>query len=487
MLATSAGLSPLRVREAYPKMDSPTPKKEPEVPEVEISATEPKEEVKKYDFNEFFQRKIAALILRDMMFVQRTDGLIKPEYFEHLADATLVDMALNYYKKYRRIPADKTIYATLIREGVINKTMKKEVAALVSTRIKDLLTEDLSDRDFVIDEVAIFARHQAVCKAIEHSIKHLDKRDFDQIQNKLKNALDVGANMDVGEYDFHKEISSRTGERLERAAGILPPTGVTTGYPAIDAMLYHKGWGLRELSVIMGGAKAGKTTAMIDFGLNALAAKYNVLYITLEVSARIIAERMDSNISQRIINELGEHVHDVRQKVNDFMARAVRGDGTQSRFVIHEFPSGNMTTSDLRRLIERYKSKGLKFDLVIVDYADLMAPEHRTDSSVENSKSVYVHLRGLAMQENIAVLTATQTNREGFKATVAKAEHVSEDFNKIRIADLVISINRTDEERTLSQARLFFAASRNQAGGITVRVEQALDRMKFINKILGSE
>jgi len=448
--------------------------------EVAAPVPEPTEELRKYDFDSVFQAKIAALTLRDMVFVQRTDGLINPAHFESLSDATLVDLTLKYFAKYKRIPADMTIYAAVIRDAVINKTLKKDVAKMCGDRIKQLWALDISDRDYVIDEVATFARHQAVLHAMEEAVGHLDKRDFPKIEKKLKTALDVGANMDLAAYDFGKEIDSRTGVRLERAAGKLPPQGISTGYLAIDQELYHKGWGRRELSVIMGGAKSGKTTALIDFGINAAANKYNVLYVTLEVGQDIIADRMDANISERAIMELGDHCHNVREKVKEFIDRS-------GRFLIHEFPSGYMTVTDLRRLVERYKVKGTKFDLVVLDYADLMQPDHRTDSATENSKNVYVHLRGLAMAEDFAMLTATQTNREGFKATVAKAEHVAEDFNKVRIADLLISINRTDEERTINQARLFFAASRNQAGNFTIRIEQALARMKFVNKVVGVE
>ena len=452
----------------------------PELTATAAAPAVPAPEVKKYDFDSAFQAKITALTLRDSIFVARTDGLVRPEYLELLTDATLVDMTVKYYVRYKRIPADQTIYGTLIREAVTNKTMKSDLARMCVERIKQLWAVDISDRDFVVDQVAEFARHQAVLAAMEESVRDLDKRNFPAIEKKLKAALDVGANVDVEAYDYGKEIDSRTGTRLERAAGRLPPQGITTGYLAIDDQLYHKGWGKRELSVIMGGAKAGKTTALIDFGINAIGKGHNVLYVTLEVGKTIIADRMDANISQRAIMELGAHVHDVREKVKDFMSKA-------GCFKIHEWPSGYMTVTELRRLIERYKAQGIKFDLVVVDYADLMAPEHRTDSATENSKSVYVNLRGLAMQEDVAILTATQTNREGFKATVAKAEHVAEDFNKVRIADLIISINRTDEERTINQARLYFAASRNQAGGFTLRIEQALDRMKFVSKVLGVE
>ena len=180
------------------------------------------------------------------------------------------------------------------------------------------------------------------------------------------------------------------------------------------------------------------------------------------------------SVARHFVEKTRKHVKQV------FMKNA-------GKFIIQEFPSGSMKVSDLRRLIERFKSKGIVFDLVVVDYADLMQPERMTDSTTENSKSVYVNLRGLAMQEGFALLTATQTNREGAKKAVATATDVAEDFNKIRIADVVISLNKTDEEKKLNECRLHFAACRNQAGGFTVRIRQEIEKMKFFAEYLGED
>lgn len=435
-----------------------------------------------YKFDEAFQGKITALCIRDTNFMQRAEGLVLPEYLENIADSYLANIANRYFSKYRKAPGDVTTLTALIKHDVINKIMRKEHAPLVIARSKELLGVDVSDRDFVIDQVATFARHQAVSKAILDSVEHLDINAFEKISTDLKKALDVGEHSDSGAYDYAGMIDVRTEERIERAAGKLPPTGITTGYADIDKVLYHKGWGRRELSVIMGGAKAGKTTALLDFGISACGHinRYNVLYVTLEVSSKIISERLDARISSHIISELGDNIHDVKDKVKRFMERA-------GKFIIHEFPSGSMRVSDLRRLLERYKAKGTTFDLVVLDYADLMQPERITDNSQENSKSVYVSLRGLAMQEDIAMLTATQTNREGAKKTVATATDVAEDFNKVRIADILISINKSDEERNLNQARLFFAACRNQRSGFSIRINQDLSRMRFISGVIGEE
>ncbi len=439
-------------------------------------------EVPKFDFDSAFQAKIAALVVRDTQFVQRIDGLMRPEYLENGIDSAWVSIALRYYQKYKRVPADGTVYARLIKDDIAARIIDNVKASMMIRHYKDsILTADLSDRDYVVDEIATFARHQAVSAAILESVADLDRRDFDRINKKLRKALDVGANHDGDVYDFAEGIAARAGERLDRAAGKIPPSGITTGHAIMNNALYHKGWGRRELSVIMGGAKAGKTTALLDFGLRAVEDGKKVLYVTLEVAAKILAERADANISCTPVMELQDHVHAVKVKTLDFMTK------TNGRLVIKEFPSGTATVSDLRRLIERFKARGLVFDLVIVDYADIMAPERYTDNQQENSKSVYVGLRGLAMQEDFALLTATQTNREGFKATVAKAEHVAEDFNKVRIADIIISINKTEEERAAGQARLYFAASRNQAGGFTLVIKQQLDQMRFITEVVGSE
>jgi replicative DNA helicase len=446
-----------------------------------VSAVEELEQPK-YQFDAAFQTKIAALAVRDTAFMQRVDGLIVPEYFENGIESAWVSVSIRYFQKYKRVPADATIYARLIKEDITAKIVDSTIAGMMVRQYKDqLLTADVSDRDFVVDEVAKFARHQALSAAILRSVTELERRDFEKIGALIRKAMDVGSNSDGDIYDFGERLDGRTGERVERAAGKLPPTGISTGYPEIDSTLYHKGWGRGELSVIMGGAKAGKTTALIDFGLQGVRAGKNVLYVTLEVAAKIIAERCDANVSDTPVMDLGAHTHKVHSSVQAFMAKS------GGRFIVKEFPTGSATVSDLRRLIERFKSRGVTFDMVIVDYADIMAPERYTDSQTENSKSVYVGLRGLAMQEQFALLTATQTNREGFKAAVAKAEHVAEDFNKIRIADIIISINKTEEERTAGQARLYFAASRNQAGGFTIRIEQCLDKMQFVKRVVGYE
>jgi intein/homing endonuclease len=233
-------------------------------------------------------------------------------------------------------------------------------------------------------------------------------------------------------------------------------------------------------SFFANGLVSHNTTALIGFAKAASQAKFNVLYVTLEVSARIISDRLDAAISDTMMKELSRHIKDIEAKVSAMESRS-------GRLIIHEYPTGTFTPKQLRALLDRYESKGQAFDLVVVDYGDIMAPSLRTNDALENSKSIFIDLRAIAQEKNVAMLTATQTNRAGFTATVAKAEHVAEDFSKIRTADLVISINITDEERSRGEARLYFAASRNSESGFTLFIKQNVAKMQFIESILRKE
>ena len=446
---------------------------------VMVAASSVKEEDSaRFDFPEDFQAKLVAFCLRDSEFLARVDGLLKPQYFERAVDGTLASLALNYYAKYRRCP-DRSVLGVLIKSAVEKKQIRRDLIEEIKGSLRSVWDADIGDREFVVEQVEVFAQQRAWEAAILKSAELLDKRDFDQIKKEIEAAALVGANDDLGAYDYFANIEARTIERNERAAGLIPPKGITTGIKALDDALMHQGWGRRELSVIMGPAKAGKSMALLEFSKNAALKGFNSLYITLEVDSEVLADRLDANLSNYMMKELTHKGSAVEEQVKRIMA-------TAGKFLIHRYAPGSFTPGDLRRLLRRYKAKGVVFDLVTVDYGDLMAPDFRTrDNPIEDSKNVWVGLRAVAVDEGIAVLTATQTNRDGAKASVAKATDVAEDFNKIRIADIVISINRTDEEKLRNEARLHFAASRNQGDAFSLRINQDLERGRFITRVLG--
>jgi replicative DNA helicase len=443
-----------------------------------IAVTEATEEGR-FEFDDAFQKKIVALSLRDTIFATSTHGLVKPEHFVSELDAFLMAIAYEFYQKYRKTP-DMALIPTLLKKAFDEKRIRDDFKAEIKGRLREVLTTDISDRGLIADEVSTFAKNQAMERALMSSVDLLQKRDFSRIKKLMDEAMQVGT-VEMTEYDYWGEIENRTSHRIDLVAGVIKPNGITSGYAELDKWLQPGlGWGRKELSVIMGAAKAGKSMSLGEFGKNASLAGYNVLYASCEVSTAIIADRCDANVSDTAARLIKDSPHKVKEAVQRASAKA-------GKFIIQEFPTGTLTPSMLRRMLAHYRGRSINFDLIITDYADIMAPDHRVDEPIENSKSIYIGLRAIAGEENAAVLTATQTNREGAKATTARMTDVAEDFNKVRIADIVISINSTEAERLSGEGRLFFAAVRNGDDGFHLRIKQDREKLKFITKVLGRE
>lgn len=442
-----------------------------------MSVIEEEEEIAGVVFDADFHLKLVSLLVRDTTFGEKCDGLVTPDIFEMDADKAIVGLVQKYREKYGKSPSFGVL-PSLVKDALLTRSLRKDLLDPIRDRLRTIHSADISDREFVLDQVSVFAKERAVEEAILASVEHLKRRDYSKIEGAIRAALEVGVTDDIAEYDYFERIKQRTARRVGLATGTIKYEGISTGYADLDKHLHHRGWGRKELSVIMGAAKAGKSMSLGEFGKNASLLGYNVLYATLEVSAEIIGERLDANVADTAMRSLIDRPHDVAKKVEAAQAKA-------GVFKIVEYPSGTMKASQLRRVIERYRSRGIIFDMVIVDYADIMAPEFRSNDLRDDMRNIYIDLRGVASRYNVALLTATQTNREGAKAAVAKMTDVAEDFNKIRTADLVISINASDAEKAAGEARLFFAASRNSEGEFSLAIKQDRERMKFITKVIG--
>jgi len=436
-----------------------------------------KEEVNPYDFDANFQDKIMTLAIRDQVFARKTQGLILPEYFEDASTATLIDLTQRHWVRYKQLPSEVALVQS-IKDAVISGQIRSELRKSVIEKFKKARKSSLADRDYVADKVSEFARHQAIYKAMMQSADLLSNGSYDKIADLVKKASSVGANDADACINYFEDIKNRTRERKDKVAGIRPPQGITTGIPKLDKLLYHEGWGKEELSVLLGGAKSGKSTGLLFFARNAALSGKNTLYVTLEMSSKIASSRIDASISEVEMKELESHIGEVEEKVTE-------ANKSAGLLYIAEFPTGSLTPGGLRRLIESNAAEGRRFELIVVDYLDLMSPDNRVNDPIENSKQIYIGVRAIAQEEKLAMLSATQSNREGFKSITAKAEHVSDDFNKVRIADLLISINSSDDEKARGEARLFFAASRNQAGAMMLQIKQDLERMIFIKSVIG--
>lgn len=418
-----------------------------------------------YDFETETQNEILNLLMTDEEFCRKTDGLIKPSYFQNEHSQYIAKIALAYYGKYKSTPPEN-IWGEIFKKQIANKVISVDKMKEVVPHFNDVKALSPKSKRWLMDNIAEFAQQQAFTAAIIESAGHINNVKnadrFTNIVTAVKAAEKVGLSSEKKSYNYFDRTEERKQNLLDIASGKAPKIGITTGIKELDEILDHGGYGRKELTLWMGGPKSGKSFALVQAGGSAILNGRRVLHVSLENSTEVTAKRYDAFFSRVGLKQQRDNPHTMSHEID--MVR----DRYGSNLYIEEFPAGSFKPNDLQRLLEKYADDDIHFDLIVVDYLDIMAPNHRTDNVQENSKDVYVNARACAQQWNAALVSATQTNRTGAQAVVAKATDVAEDFNRVRIADLTISINRTDDEKASGKLRLYLAAGRNQEDGLTL-------------------
>jgi replicative DNA helicase len=444
-----------------------------------------------YTFDAAFQEKVGSFFLRDDTFCHAVDGLIQPQYFENDTLQQLIWVQREYWDQYRACPSLQT-YVQAFKDA----QARKQITVADMDEAKRLLGAlyapgacTPADRQFVIDKIAEFAREKAIEGATLDMADALDQIDpAKKVSAIEKAATNMTAAFGVGSVDverahnFKDRIKERAAKRQALAAGTAIPTGITTGCPQLDQYLFpHHGWGRKELSILMGPPKSGKTAGLVTFAKAAAGAGKNVFYASCEVSKEIIEDRLDANISRVPVKELRKRAVEVEAAGDAWAQHA-------GVLEIQDFPTGTLKVSELRRLLKRYESDGIIFDMIVVDYIDIMAPERRESDKRHELSQITRDLRALAKDMNAAVLTATQTNREGTRKAaknVTDGTDVAEDYDKVRLADALITINASAEEKQNGEVVLYFSEMRNTEGGLRLRFNQEIDCMRFITNFVG--
>jgi replicative DNA helicase len=445
-------------------------------------------------FDQAFQEQLAAHYLRDDGFVGAVGSLVEPEYFENETLAALVAVQKMYLDKYNACCTLKT-YVQVLQRFITAKKVK--IADMnEAKRLMGIIWKDpLKDRQFVIDTIAEFARTAAITNATMGLVDAIDAND----QNKIGKALavmdeakQIGAADAKVATDFGKTRADRISRRAAMAAGTYLAGGITTGHAELDQKLTPwRGWGRKELSILMAPPKSGKTAGMIHFGLNAAKAGFKVFYASCEVSEDIIGDRSDANISGVPLVELAKRHPEVDKAVEDWEQVVDKKGGL---FMVEAFPIRTLRVSELRRVLKRYQQQGIEFDMVIVDYLGILKPEQSYNEKRHGLAEIGQDLRALATdypnkQTGCAVLTAYQTNREGTKKAtrnVAEGTDAADDYEVVRSADALITINRDEDMRQNGEVLLYFSEMRNAESGIKLRFGQDLSCMRFLTDYRGS-
>ena len=222
----------------------------------------------------------------------------------------------------------------------------------------------------------------------------------------------------------------------------------------------------------------------MSFGINAAMSGKAVFYASCEVSKEILSDRADSNISGIPFERLNDDPAKVALEVEDAW------DRTTGFMTVEDFGAGELKVSELNRVLDQYAQRGTMFDLVIIDYIDEMAPEVKDTDRRHDLASITRGLRALARSMDVAILTATQTNRAGSKNArrdITSSEDVAEDYNKVRIADAIITINRSEEDMDAGEVVLYWADMRNARSNRRFRLKQQLECFRFIESYIGED
>ena len=300
--------------------------------------------------------------------------------------------------------------------------------------------------EFLVDETEKWCKDRAIYNAVMESIQIIDKsssREKGEIPDILKDALSVSFDQHIG-HDFIEDADDR----------FMSYNTVEDKLP-FDLELMNKitkgGLPNKTLNVIMAGTGVGKSLFMCHCAANNLMMGKNVLYISMEMSEEKIAERIDANLMNLPIQELSN----LPKEMYDKKVKSIR-DKTTGKLIVKEYPTASAHTGHFRHLLQELNlKKDFIPDIIYLDYLNICASSRMRASSSVNSytmvKSIAEELRGLAVEFKLPIVTATQTNRQGFTSTDVGLEDTSESFGLPATADLMVALISTEELEELDQ------------------------------------
>jgi KaiC/GvpD/RAD55 family RecA-like ATPase len=400
----------------------------------------------KEDFSRYgrdFQESLCQLIMTDRPFADQIFEVLNTEFLELKYLQVFVKLIMNYREKFSVHPTEN------IMKSVLRSEMENELEA-VQTQVRDyfarIFKTEAEDSEYIKTTSLDFCRKQNLKKAMLKSVKLLENHSFDEISNVINEAIVLGSDSNFG-HDYIKDFEQRFLLKSRNP--------VATGWPEIDNIT-HQGLGNGELGVVIAPTGAGKSMALVHLGSQALIAGKNVIYYTLELSDTVVGSRFDSCITNVPLGDLRSFKEEIYEKIQNL-------DG---KLIVKEYPTKSSSVVTLKNHLEKVIKRGFKPDVIIVDYADLLRPTSGLREKRHELETIYEQLRGLAQEFQCCLWTASQTNRSGLNAEVITMESISEAFNKCFVADFILSISRTAEDKLNNQGRIFIAKNRNGPDGL---------------------
>lgn len=418
----------------------------------------------KSDFSRFgkaFQENLVQLMLVDRTFCDQLKEVMDIQFLELKYLQTFVQRIFEYKDKYKVHPSYETM------TSIIRNSLEDENEAL-QKQVRDYFArihmKEIDGAEYIKETSLDFCKKQKLKEAMLKSVKLLQTASFDEISKTINDALKLGMSNDIG-YDFLVDF--------EKRFELKSRNPVTTGWDEMDN-LCKGGLGRGELGVVVAPTGAGKSMVLVHLGTEALKHGKTVIHYTLELSDTVVASRYDSCYTQFAFRELPQYKDQIFEMIKDM----------PGKLIVKEYPTKTATTNSIRLHIEKLKMRGINPDMIIVDYGDLLRPISNQKEKRTELETIYEELRGIASETNCPIWTASQTNRSGLNAEVITMESISEAFNKCFVADLIFSVSRTVEDKTINGGRIFIAKNRNGPDGLVYPI--SMDTSNVSIKMLPS-
>jgi len=384
---------------------------------------------------------ILGNLLSDENFFRKAIPFLKTEYFTG-ESKTLLRKIQDYSEKYNKPPTKQALAISIEEDRNI---LESELPAL-GEWLQGAEVETV-DKKWLIDETEKFCKDKAVYNAIMDSIQIIDGKDKDRgpdsLPELLSKALQVGFDNNVG-HDYIQNAEQRY-EFYHRLEEKMP----------FDLSMFNEitegGLANKTLNVCLAGTGVGKSLFMCHLAGNAISQGKNVLYVTLEMSEERIAERIDANLMNLPIQQLKELSKQMFEDRIEKINNRIKG-----RLIIKEYPTASAHAGHFKALINELKLKrNFIPDIIFIDYLNICSSSRFRAGSSANSytiiKSIAEELRGLAVEFDVPIVTATQTTRGGYNSSDVELTDTSESFGLPATADLMFAIISTEELEKLGQ------------------------------------
>jgi len=413
---------------------------------------------------------ILSNLIHNEEYTRKVIPFIKEDYFSDYTEKSIFKSINQYTEKYNNSP---NIEALLIdvQKISLNEDQYKSVQEYISNNITDSEVET----QWCVNETEKWCKDRAIYNAIFSGIQIIDGKNKDQtpeaIPEILTEALAVSFDVHVGHdyieqsderYDFYHTIEEKIPFDLDFF------NKITKG-----------GMPNKTLNICLAGTGVGKSLFMCHVAASTLMQSKNVLYITLEMADKKIAERIDANLMNISMDDL----HDLPKRMyTDKISRINKK--TKGKLIVKEYPTASAHCGHFRALFnELALKKSFKPDIVFIDYINICSSSRFKMGASINSysyiKSIAEEMRGLAVEFDIPIVSATQTTRQGFVSTDVGLEDTSESFGLPATADLMFALIGTEELEKMNQILVKQLKNRYNDPTVNKRFVIGLDRAKM--------